>query len=577
MSDGEPSSIKRVYSCVAENPTRLYAKKIERRGDMRRALYTKWRPSSFSDVVGQQAVVDTLLNQLKNNRVFHAYIFTGIRGTGKTTFARLLAKAVNCEHRVGGEPCNKCETCVGIDSGSLLDVTEIDAASNNGVDNIRDLRDETAFSPAVCSTRVYIIDEAHMLSASAWAALLKIMEEPPEHVMFILATTEIHKVPTTILSRCQRFDLKRISSAEIEKHILEIAKSEDIKLSDDAAALIARLADGAMRDALSLLDTCSSDSGEVTDEVVRRLAGVSDRDSLFDAAGYLINRDIGGILETVNALYMNSLDPSRLCFMLVRHFRYLMLARLDSAMLDDECAAGDAKMYRVQASSTDDARIIEIIKGLNGAIESMPKSSDKRLALEVALISLCAGTSHAPVAEKKAQPAIQEKRAEKVEKAEAQTAPADTAPKKEKSPPPSPADFGEAVRGPSPFDSDDIPDKAVKAAVVPDGLNKFEKWVDVLAALRPKSAMLFGALDGSSAYVTDTHLLIDAGETFYSCMRSDEATKELLKKTIKDVTGCSLPIGPLPKGKEKDEAAERVDKLIKKAAELGVPTDIIGG
>ena len=235
---------------------------------MYQALYRKWRPQTFADVIGQQHVTDTLRAQLQSGRLSHAYLFTGTRGTGKTTCAKILARAVNCEHPVNGDPCNECAACRGILDGSVLDVTEIDAASNNGVDNIRDLRDETRYTPAQVKKRVFIIDEVHMLSIGAFNALLKTLEEPPEHVLFILATTELHKVPATILSRCQRFDFRRIGAEDIARRLLDVAAGEGIELTEGAARLIARLADGAMRDALSMLDRAAA-AGAVDEETVR--------------------------------------------------------------------------------------------------------------------------------------------------------------------------------------------------------------------------------------------------------------------------------------------------------------------
>ena len=235
-----------------------------------RALYRKWRPRKFADVVGQEAIVTALQNQIAAGRIGHAYLFTGTRGTGKTTCAKIFAKAVNCLDTTSPDPCGECAVCKGIDEGTILDVSEIDAASNNSVDDIRDLRDETAYLPAVCKYKVYIIDEVHMLSTSAFNALLKTMEEPPEHVIFILATTEVQKVPATILSRCQRYDFQRITADKIAGRLEYVAGQENIELDHNAAELIGRLADGAMRDALSILDTCAGVSNTVDEALVRR-------------------------------------------------------------------------------------------------------------------------------------------------------------------------------------------------------------------------------------------------------------------------------------------------------------------
>ena len=245
---------------------------------MYQALYRKWRPKSFADVIGQEHITATLQKQVADGRLSHAYLFTGTRGTGKTTCAKILAKAVNCENPENGNPCNKCPSCLGIDSGAFLDVTELDAASNNGVDHVRALRDEAIYSPAQVKRRVYIIDEVHMLSISAFNALLKILEEPPEHLMFILATTELHKVPATILSRCQRFSFRRILPRDIAARMEYVAAEEGIDLRRDGAELLSRLADGALRDALSLLDQCAVGGGTVDSERVLDTLGLAGSD-----------------------------------------------------------------------------------------------------------------------------------------------------------------------------------------------------------------------------------------------------------------------------------------------------------
>ena len=247
-----------------------------------RAFYRKYRPSTFTDVVGQEHIIKTLENAVKSGKTSHAYLFTGSRGTGKTSCAKILAKAVNCINPHDGNPCNECEICKGIDSGVILDIIEIDAASNNGVDNIRDLREEANFTPANAKFRVYIIAEVHMLSIGAFNALLKTLEEPPAHVIFILATTEVHKLPSTILSRCQRFDFKRIPPEAISERLKEVAVKENLQISDDGAMLIARIADGAMRDALSLLDRCSSHEGLIDSAAVASSAGLAGREYIFE-------------------------------------------------------------------------------------------------------------------------------------------------------------------------------------------------------------------------------------------------------------------------------------------------------
>ena len=295
---------------------------------MYRALYRKWRPQRFEDVVGQRAVVAALKNQVAAGRVGHAYLFTGVRGTGKTTCAKIFAKAVNCLNPQNGDPCGQCAACRGIDDGSILDVVEMDAASNNGVDDIRDLRDETAYTPSSCTYKVYIIDEVHMLSTAAFNALLKTLEEPPAHVIFILATTEIQKVPATIRSRCQRYDFTRISPEDIAGRVAQVAAAEQLSLTGGAAALIARLADGALRDALSILDTCAGVTANIDEAVVRRMAGVTDRSYLFRMSDAVAARDAAGALAELAALRQQSVDVKRLTEELIAHYRSLMLAAL---------------------------------------------------------------------------------------------------------------------------------------------------------------------------------------------------------------------------------------------------------
>jgi DNA polymerase-3 subunit gamma/tau len=248
---------------------------LERGFLMYQALYRKWRPKTFEDVVGQAHITETLKRQVAEGRLSHAYLFTGTRGTGKTTCAKILAKAVNCEHPVNGNPCNACASCLGIESGGFLDVLELDAASNNGVDQVRALRDEAVYAPANVRKRVYIIDEVHMLSTAAFNALLKILEEPPEHLMFILATTELNKVPATILSRCQRFSFRRITPSDIAARLQYVAAQESIDLRPDGAELLSRLADGALRDALSLLDQCAAAGGAIDARAVLEVLGLA--------------------------------------------------------------------------------------------------------------------------------------------------------------------------------------------------------------------------------------------------------------------------------------------------------------
>ena len=356
---------------------------------MYRALYRKWRPRTFEDVVGQQGIVSALKNQIATGRVGHAYLFTGTRGTGKTTCAKIFAKAVNCQDKTSPDPCGVCQICKGIDDGSILDVVEIDAASNNGVDNIRDLRDETAYTPSACTYKVYIIDEVHMLSIAAFNALLKIMEEPPSHVIFILATTEIHKVPATILSRCQRYDFGRIKPEDIAARVNYVAAQEQLELTEGAAALIARLADGALRDALSILDTCAGVSTQIDEELVRRMAGVTDRSYLFRISDALHNKNATEALAEVAQLRQQSVDMKRLCEELISHYRNLMLAALPGgkALLSGVAPEEEAQ-YLQTAEGIRQGESVRAIRLLGSALEKMGRGTDQRIELELALFAL---------------------------------------------------------------------------------------------------------------------------------------------------------------------------------------------
>ena len=355
---------------------------------MYRALYRKWRPRRFADVVGQQAIVTALQNQISAGRIGHAYLFTGTRGTGKTTCAKIFAKAVNCLDTSSPEPCGECAVCKGIDEGSVLDISEIDAASNNSVDDIRDLRDETAYLPAVCRYKVYIIDEVHMLSTSAFNALLKTMEEPPEHVIFILATTEVQKVPATILSRCQRYDFARITAQDIAGRLEYVAGEEKIALAPPAAELIGRLADGAMRDALSILDTCAGVSNTVDEALVRRMAGVTDRKYLFEISDAITAGNAVQALEKVAELRQQSVDMRRLCMELAGHYRNLMLCALPGGT---DLLTGTAPEEEAAYAARKDfpqQQAVRAINAFGSALEKMARGTDQRIELELAIFSL---------------------------------------------------------------------------------------------------------------------------------------------------------------------------------------------
>ena len=357
---------------------------------MYQALYRKWRPRTFSEVVGQAHITDTLQRQVAEGRVGHAYLFTGTRGTGKTTCARILAKAVNCEHPVDGAPCCECDACRGIDSGTLLDVTELDAASNNGVDQVRALREEAVYTPSVLKKRVYIIDEVHMLSIAAFNALLKILEEPPEHLLFILATTELHKVPATILSRCQRFSFKRLLPRDIQQQLLHIAVEENIDLSPDGAELLARMANGAMRDALSLLDQCRAVEGAIDNAAVLEVLGLAGAVQTVQLMRCVLDRRTGDALALFDQLYRGGKDVAALLSELSDLARDMTILRAapdgGSALLT---GLYDRKTLSELAGDQPMTRFLYLTDTLQQCCAALPDSIRPRTDAELCLLKLC--------------------------------------------------------------------------------------------------------------------------------------------------------------------------------------------
>ena len=356
---------------------------------MYQALYRKYRPKTFDDVVGQEHITETLKKQVETGRLSHAYLFIGTRGTGKTTCAKILAKAVNCEHPVNGNPCNRCAACRGIDDGSILDVVELDAASNNGVDNVRALRDEAVFSPASVRKRVYIVDEVHMLSNSAFNALLKILEEPPEHLMFILATTELHKVPATILSRCQRHSFKRIPVDTITARLNYVAQQEHLNLQPDAAALLARMADGGMRDALTLLDQCCGNECISTDAVISAI-GLAGNLRTAQLLRSVAAGDTAGALEQFRELWQDGKDPSALLdelSMLQRDL--LMQAVAPRGGRELLSGAYDPVTLDELSSAFSSAQLLANLQSIQQTLGAMASQPNPRIAAELCLIRLC--------------------------------------------------------------------------------------------------------------------------------------------------------------------------------------------
>ncbi len=537
------------------------------------ALYRKWRPRDFDDVVGQDHITVTLKNEIASGKFSHAYLFTGSRGTGKTTCSKIIAKAVNCLHPVNGNPCNECESCRGIEDGSILDVAEIDAASNNGVDNIRQLREEAYFMPAVASYRVYILDECHMLSPGAVNALLKILEEPPEHVIFILATTEIHKVLPTILSRCQRFDFKRIKSRTIADRLLYVCEQEKIQLDEEAAMLIARLADGGMRDALSLLDLCTSYNGTITPETVTEAAGLAGQEPLFQMAGAVTTNQPSQALLVLDGLSENSVDYVRLCEQFVRHFRNLMITK--TVKEPDDLIQGtteDLQMLCEQAKEIPLARILYSINVLQETMSKLSRTAFKRTEFEMALIRLCddrMGNGLDGLVERI-------ERLEKQVRTGIATAPVQMhahAP----SEPSVPADAKTRQPAASAAPVPKKPPKAADAHSVTKTAEPFDQWAEVLKELQKINAALHGAMIDSCAYTSGDLMLIDCkNELFLTLLRTSVAAKESLRSAIMAVTGQKFNLGPYNPERYAvaKKEADPLTGMLKKASTLNVPVDL---
>ena len=355
------------------------------------ALYRKYRPQTFDDVVGQQAVTQTLKTQLTKNQLSHAYLFTGSRGTGKTSCAKILAKAVNCENPQDGNPCNCCASCRSIDSGACMDVLEIDAASNNGVDNVRDLRDGAVYTPSEVKMRVYIIDEVHMLSISAFNALLKIIEEPPAHLLFILATTELHKVPATILSRCQRFSFRRISQEDIAARLQYAAYQENIDLDDSAARVLARMADGGMRDGLSLLDQCASaTAGELTAERVYQCLGIAGEQKAAQMLMHISRQETKDALTLFNRLYADGKDLSALLDEMACLCRDMLVLKTapDAGMSMLSGVATDKEAMAL-ASAISSGELVRMMNLLQQTLSGFTRSASRRVDAELCILNMC--------------------------------------------------------------------------------------------------------------------------------------------------------------------------------------------
>ncbi len=511
---------------------------------MYQALYRKWRPQVFADVVGQDHITTTLMNEIKNGRHSHAYLFTGSRGTGKTTCAKIFAKAVNCEHPVNGDPCNECKTCKGIDSGSVMDVIEIDAASNNGVDNIRDIRDEANFTPVGGKYRVYIIDEVHMLSIGAFNALLKTLEEPPEHVKFVLATTEVHKLPATILSRCQRFDFKRITPEDISARLSYVANQEGLTLEPDAAILIARLADGALRDALSILDQCIGHSKHITVDIVNETVGLAGKDYLFSISSLLVKRDGAGTLEKINELHNRSCDMERLCNELINHYRNIMICKAVKNPKDlIVCSETELDEYKQTADAYSMDYILEILNILGETLSNLKRSLSRRVEMEMAIIKLCS-SSMVSVTPATVSAPIDVAQADTVQQPtpvnEAPiSAPADATPADAVQPPVEEATpSAPVIEAPISAPTDVAP--ATQERVVTtleDGPVPTAVWNAIVRETVMMDKPLIGTLNSAVTYKRDTSLLINTDNVLLRKLLTMEEHKNYIREAVFTVVG----------------------------------------
>lgn len=596
---------------------------------MYQVLYRKWRPQTFSDVYGQPQIVQALHNEIRSGRLAHAYLFVGSRGTGKTSCAKILAKAVNCLRPRDGDPCNECDICRGIDAGAILDVVEIDAASNNGVDNIRDLREEVAYTPSVAKYRVYIIDEVHMLSPGAFNALLKTLEEPPAHVIFILATTEVHKLPATILSRCQRFDFSRIPAEDIAARLRYVADHEEFTLTDDAALLLARLADGGLRDALSLLDQCVSRDRAVTIDTVAAATGMAGRDELFELCAAIHKSDGGAALALLDRLHGASKDMERLCVECIDFFRQLMICKTvrDPASL---VVVPPAELQRLQqeAARFSLPAILHCLDALQRTLERLKAGASRRIEMEMAVLRLCTPTLDADVSAltRRVQALEDALRAGQPLSADAagQTGAAGTAVSGTAisgtgvsaaafapTPAPAPADApavpeisspsaapilaaggdlplppepageplgeaaGEPTFGASPLAATPAPPAADDPAA-PDE-QPFLQWGEVLRALATSSPALCGVLGGSTAVIRGGHILISTDNEMFKTLVSKDGNRHSLSAAIRSVTGRDYRIGlkkataPAAPASQPDDA---LSAFLRHSRELGADIQI---
>ncbi len=523
------------------------------------ALYRKYRPCQFSDVVGQEHITETLKNQLSSGKIFHAYLFTGSRGTGKTSCAKILASAVNCLNLAEGDPCGECEACRAIAAGEVMDIVEIDAASNNSVDNIRELREQVSFTPANAKYRVYIIDEVHMLTISAFNALLKTLEEPPEHVVFILATTEAHKLPTTILSRCQRFDFKRIDAEKICARIQFVSEKEGFEVTDNAASMIAAIADGGMRDALSILDLCVSAADKIDEDTVARVCGMAGNEYLLRFGQYFAQGDCENSLVLLDQLYNSSVDMLRLLNDLILHYRNLLIVKtVKGDKKPIVCSTSHLKALIAQSEIYEIPQIMSILGKLEDATVKM-QAGNRRCEMELVVIRLCTPSLCYDIDSLEMRITALEKsllcKTEYVN--EVQDLP--------------------AVQ-PSQIVVDETPSKNTvvqdEVSVVADGPQKLqhETWACVLKELSKSAPLISGILSDSSAYIHGDFLLIETANAQFAELINgkNNVYREKLRAAIEAVTGNSYKLGPYRKNTA-DVSDDPLIELKNKLKELEIP------
>lgn len=551
---------------------------------MYQVLYRKYRPKVFSDVYGQDHVTSTLKNEIKNGRVSHAYLFTGSRGTGKTTCAKILAKAVNCEHNIDGEPCNECEVCKGLDNGSIYDVVEIDAASNNGVDNIRELRDETNYAPSRGKYRVYIIDEVHMLSTGAFNALLKTLEEPPAHVIFILATTEVHKLPATILSRCQRFDFKRIQPETMAVRLKEVADLEGLSLDDDAAVLIARIADGALRDGLSILDQCAGRSKEINSDLVSEVAGLAGREAMYKLSDCIANSDSNTAMSIISDLYQNSFDMERLCVEMINHFRNFLVAKTVRKSRELIICTDDEYNTILEASKNFTVENIMFALDLfQNTLVTIKGGASARIEVEMAFIKLCEPKMDESIASLldrisklensvkngikvqtapvQTQVSTPEPKAEYIPKEEAKVEPKTKQPiVPEPAVEPAPTEPEQPAKEEPPVvETSPVEHKTAPPAANPNETVEFTQWGDFMDVLHRTNIPLFGVLSGSKGYVRGEFFLLDSPNPAVRDFIKLPIHSKSIKAALLEVTGVHYKLGLFKR--QTEQSAPKRDPL----------------